>query len=166
LGFLGSYGEGPVQAVRFDELEPFREIVVGVMNRQQRSTGELARAIGCERTYLSKVRSGARPLSPSALEKLVIELKVDRKRMALAAVVMGSPALYFDPAFKNLSHYVQALLISALELSEAEDRRHGMLLASLSRDRCEQLAQQAIAQLAEKFASVDSMLGLARTAAA
>ncbi len=86
--------------------------------------------------------------------------------MALAAVVMGSPALYFDPAFKNLSHYVQALLISALELSEAEDRRHGMLLASLSRDRCEQLAQQAIAQLAEKFASVDSMLGLARTAAA
>lgn len=153
-----------MEGLFFGRLEPFTHIVVGVMNRQQRSTGELARAIGCERTYLSKVRSGARPISAAALEKLIVELNVDRSRMALAAVVMGSPTLYFNPAFRNLSHYVQALLGEALQLSEADDKRHGMLFASLTKERCEHLASQAVAQLAEKFACVDSMFEGARVA--
>lgn len=113
-------------------------------------------AIDCNRSHLSKVRSGARPLSLDVLEKLIPELQIDRKRAAFAVNVMGSPDLYFEAAFANACYLVEAVLRSTVELTEG--RRCSALLASLSKEACESLAQQSSAHLAQKFAAVDSLL--------
>jgi hypothetical protein len=53
-------------AIRFDELGPFRLVIVGLMNRQCLSTSEVARRTGVERSYLRRVRNGTRPITPSS----------------------------------------------------------------------------------------------------
>ena len=141
----------------FERLEPFRYIIVEIMRRRRLSTADVARHIGCDRTYLSKVRSGARAINPQLLEKLILFLGADRSRMVLAAVVMGRPGLYFDPGFGSLSHYVQAFMSGWMKKSSEEPINHGAALAGLPKERCELLAHQAVTKLADKFVAVDSV---------
>lgn len=141
----------------FAPLEPFRYIVVEIMKRRRLSTADVARRIGCDRTYLSKVRSGTRTINPQLLEKLILFLGADRSRMTLAAVVMGRPDLYFDPGFGSLSHYVQAFMSGWLKKSSEGPINHAAALASLPKERCELLAYQAVTKLTDKFVAADSV---------
>lgn len=133
-----------------------RRLVVKMLDRRGLTTNEVARSISCDRTYLGSIRKGKVPITLAILEKLVLMLNIDRKRAAFAIEVMGSPDLYFDEAFENACYMVEVVLRSTVELTDG--RPCGAVLASLSKEACENLAQQSSAQIAQKFAAVESLL--------
>lgn len=144
-------------SAKSDHMGMFREVIVSEMHRKGHATADVARQIGIERSYLSKILHGTRPLNMAVLELLVDHLQLDKNRLALAVGVMSEPAFYHDRTFINLSYYTQTMLAAAMSLAEetGESFSYGAIFGSLRRDRCEMLARTAIAELAKRFAELD-----------
>lgn len=143
----------------------FRAVIAEVMRRQRLTDAEVARALGMDRSYVGKVRRGERPMADRTLDDLIEHLRIDRRRLAMAVDVMETPELYFDPTFRNLCYYAQTVLADIVSMSrESGDLNCGVILAALTRERCETLAHHAVARLAEQFAAFDPFKPLDRAA--
>lgn len=138
-----------------DRLEAYRGIIVEALGRQRLSTAEVARSLGVDRSYFGKLRRGERPLTERIKDELIDLLRLDRRRLALAIEVMDQPKLYFDPAFRNLCYYAHTMLTDTMALSSAGgDIDCGIIIAAMTRERCELLARHAVKQLADQFAAI------------
>lgn len=148
--------ENPPFGESADRLEAYRGVIVEALGRQRLSTAEVARSLRVDRSYFGKLRRGERPLTERIKGELIDLLRLDRRRLALAIEVMDQPALYFDPAFRNLCYYAHTMLTDTMALSSAGgDIDCGIIIAAMTRERCELLARHAVKQLADQFASIN-----------
>ncbi len=155
----------PPNTAKHDRLAGCRTVIAECMRRQRLSDAEVARALTLDRSYLGKVRRGERPMTDRTLDDLVDYLNIDRRRLAMAVDVMGAPELYFDPTFRNLCYYAQTVLADIVMMSrQSGDLNCGIILAALTRERCETLAHHAVARLADQFAAFDPFAQTGRAA--
>lgn len=144
-------------------LERCRIVLAEAMRRQRLTDAEVARALRLDRSYLGKVRRGERPLTEATLEQLIVYLRLDRRRLAMAVDVMEDPELYWDGTFRNICYYAQTMVGDIVTMSREEGEfNRGIILAALTRERCEALARVAVARLADQFAALDPLVAIGR----
>lgn len=146
-------------------LEGCRLVVVETLRRQRLSDAEVARDLGIDRSYFGKVRRGERPLTDHTLDQLIELLRLDRRRLAMAVEIMERPELYFDPTFRNVCYYAQTMLADIVEMTATTgDLNCGVILAALTRERCETLAHHAVERLQAQFAGFDPFRSVGQAA--
>lgn len=150
---------------RCPRLEGCRIVIAETLRRHRLSDAEVARSLGVDRSYFGKVRRGERALTDQTLEQLIEYLQLDRRRLAMAVEVMERPELYFDLTFRNVCYYAQTMLADIVQMATTTgDLNYGVILAALTRERCESLAHHAVERLAAQFASVDPFRSIGRAA--
>lgn len=150
---------------RCARLERCRLIIAEALRRHRLTDAEVARELGLDRSYLGKVRRGERPLSEATLDQLIDLLRLDRRRLAMAVDVMEEPELYWDATFRNICYYAETIVTDVIAMTRAGGEfDRGIVLAALPRERCEALARNSVARLAEQFAALDPFLATIRSA--
>ena len=143
-------------ATHADRLEKYREVINAVILRNPDHRDKvLADELGMDRSYFSKMRRGQRPIPQRTVEYLISRLNIDRVRVAIAVDMMDDPECYFDPALINLCTYIKVVISDTMRMARASgDARNEFHIGTLSKDRCEALAQEAVDQLREQFAAL------------
>ena len=145
--------------VHSDRLEKYRTLINTVIQRNPDHQDKvLADELQMDRSYFSKMRRGQRAIPPRIVEYLIDRLNIDRVRLGLAVDMMKDPDSYFDPALINICTYVQVVIWDTMNMAKASgDAKNEFHIGTLSKDRCEALAQEAVEQFREQFEALGAV---------
>jgi hypothetical protein len=121
----------------------YRNIIDLTMKRKAFSTAEVSKNIGVSVRHLNGIRSGHRPLYDDILEKLIVELELDKNRLYFAIHHMKDPMLYFDASFKNCCSFSILTLDQSVSLSQSiQDTMEGDIFKSTNKKGLKHIAQE------------------------